>query len=57
MIIKLRSPEMNDSFASPSTPAVDNKQVRTNTPMLKTQISVDEEVTIVKTAQCPSTVT
>ena len=57
MIIKLRSPEMNESFASPSTPAVENKQVGTNTLMQKTQITVDEEVSIDKTAQCPSTVT
>ena len=57
MIIKLRSPEMNESFASPSTPAVENKQVGTTSLMQKTQIAVDEKVTIVKTAQCPSTVT
>ena len=35
MIVKLRSPEINENFASPSTPAVKNKQVRTNTPVQK----------------------
>ena len=54
MVNKLRSPGTSRKLFSPSTP-VANKQVRTNTPVQKTPITVDDEMTIVKTVQSPPT--
>lgn len=53
MINKLRSPRTSRELFSPSTPT-GNKQVRTNTPVQKSQLTEDDEVTMVKTVGSPS---
>lgn len=53
IINKLRSPRTSRELFSPSTPT-GNKQVRTNTPVQKSQLTEDDEVIMVKTVGSPS---